>query len=197
VTKLSNRFEITAIPPRERDLADQPFTVRVATLDVAGAVTAVLMASYGELLAMFYNAEALEQALPLISKANPSLLGSGRYYVAEEPSGKVIGCGGWSMERPGSCEVTPGMSHARHFGTTPAWTRQGVASAILTRCIRDSETRGARTMEAYSTLAATGFYKKLGFLIVNTIDLSLRPGITLPSVHMRRHLNSNPGQSVS
>lgn len=161
------------------------FKVKVATSADTAAVSAVLAASYGKLLASHYSAESLSRALPLMSIANPVLLGSGKYYVAETGAGEIIGTGGWSLERPGTTEVTHGLAHARHFATDPRWTGRGVASAILSQCIRDAEPQGAQSMEAYSTLAAVGFYRAHGFIVVDSIDVPLAPGITLPAVLMR------------
>lgn len=161
------------------------FTVRVATPADTAGVSAVLAASYGKLLASHYSAESLNRALPLLSTANPVLLGSGKYYVAETAAGEIIGSGGWSPERPGTTEVVHGQAHARHFATDPQWTGRGVASAILSRCIRDAAALGIRSMEAYSTLAAVGFYRAHGFIVVGSIDVPLAPRITLPATLMR------------
>ncbi len=145
--------------------------VRVATTADAVAVSEVLAASYGELLTADYDAAVLARALPLMSKANPVLLESGRYYVAETADGRIIGAGGWSVERPGSTEVIDGLAHVRHFATDPRWIGRGVATAILTRCSNDAAAAGARTMEAYSTLSAVNFYQALGFVTVGTFDV--------------------------
>lgn len=154
----------------------------------AAAVSEVLAASYGELLPADYDAAVLARALPSMSKANPVLLGSGKYYVAETADGRIIGAGGWSVERPGSTEAIDGLAHVRHFATEPRWIGRGVARAILTRCINDAEAAGARTMEAYSTLSAVNFYRASGFVTVATFEVNLAPGLNLPSVHMKRHV---------
>lgn len=174
---------------QEHMMALSRYTVRVATPADGAAITAVLAASYGELLAAHYDAELLERALPLMSKANPVLLTSGKYYVAATSKGEIVGCGGWSFERPGTDDVVRGLAHVRHFGTDPRWTGRGVAKAILSRCIRDAEAQGVQVMEAYSTLAAVVFYRALGFVIVSPIEVMLAPGIKLPSIHMRRGTN--------
>ena len=167
-------------------MTEPMLTVRVATPGDADGVTAVLEASYGKLLAAHYSAALLDQALPLMSKANPALLGSGKYFVAEANNVGIIGCGGWSLERPGTTEVVGGLAHVRHFATHPRWISRGVAKAILTRCIHVAAAHGIHTMEAYATLAAVEFYRKLGFAVVAPIDVVMAPGVSLPSVVMRR-----------
>lgn len=161
------------------------FTVRVATPSDAAGVSAALAASYGKLLTSHYSAEQLDRALPLMSAANPVLLRSGRYYVAETSAHQIIACGGWSLERPGTTEIVQGLAHVRHFATDPNWVGCGIASAILSRCIRDAAALGTRSMEAYSTLAAVGFYRTHGFFVVASIDVPLAPGFGFPSTLMR------------
>lgn len=175
-----------AVKYREKVMSKPPFKIRVATPADAAAVTAVLASSYGNLLAGHYEAADLDRALPLMGRANPVLLRSGRYYVAEVAAGQIIGCGGWSLERPGTTEVVDGLAHVRHFGTDPLWTRRGVAHAILSKCICDAEAHGVCTMEAYSTSVAVNFYRTLGFLVIDAVKVTLAPGVSLPSVLMRR-----------
>jgi GNAT superfamily N-acetyltransferase len=114
-------------------MAEKPYALRVAGPADAEAVTALLAASYPALLAAAYTADVLAATLPLMTKANPRLLASGTYYVAEADGGSLAGCGGWTAEMPGSGEVVPGVGHIRHFATHPQWTRRGVASAMLVR----------------------------------------------------------------
>lgn len=166
-------------------MTDPQFTIRVATLADGAAVTEVIAASYGNRLAAHYDAALLDRALLIMSKANPVLLNSGKYYVAETSDGEIVGCGGWSLERPGTTDVVPDTAHVRHFATDPRWTGRGVARMILSRCIRDAEAQDVQVIDAYSTLAAVDFYRTLGFVVIAPIDVPLAPAITLPSVHMR------------
>jgi GNAT superfamily N-acetyltransferase len=113
----------------------QPFRIRPSMVANADAVTRLLTTSYTDLLADHYDAALLVDVLPNITTANPALLDSGTYYVAEAADAGIIGCGGWSFERPGTRDIIEGLAHVRHFGTDPRWARRGVAKAILSRCI--------------------------------------------------------------
>jgi N-acetylglutamate synthase-like GNAT family acetyltransferase len=132
----------------------------------------------------------LARALPLISRANPALLNSGRYFVAHDGENRIVGCGGWSLDRPGTGELEGGLAHVRHFATHPSWVRRGVAKALLLRCIRDADAHGARAIEAFSTLAAVDFYAALGFEVIQETKVELTPGLAFPSVRMRRSISS-------
>lgn len=170
-------------------MSEQRYKVRTATPADSSAVTGVISASYGNLLAAHYDAALLRRALPLMTKANAALLASGTYYVAEADTSEIVGSGGWSFARPGTTDVVPGTAHVRHFATDPRWLGRGVAKAILQHCITEAGSRGASIMEAYSTLAAVEFYRALGFVVIGPIDVALAPGLLLPSLHMKRDLN--------
>lgn len=115
----------------------------------------------------------------------PLSVGSRKYYVAEYGGGEMIGAGGWSFERLGTMAIAPGLAYVRHFATHPNWAGRGVASEILSKCISEVISQGGDCMEAYSTLAALGFYQKHGFVIVAPIDVPLASGTMLPSMLMR------------
>jgi GNAT superfamily N-acetyltransferase len=78
-----------------------------------------------------YDAFFLSAALPLMTRANPTLLQSGTYYLSETQDGTIIGCGGWTFERPGGGEVVPGLVHIRHFATHPDWIGRGIGTALV------------------------------------------------------------------
>jgi GNAT superfamily N-acetyltransferase len=169
-------------------MAERRYALRVATPADAEAVTALLAASYPTLLAEAYAPDLLAATLPLMTKANPKLLASGTYYVAEVDGGSLAGCGGWTAEKPGSGEIAPGLGHIRHFATHPEWTRRGIASAMLVRCLEEAKVRGVTTMDAFATLSAEDFYRAHGFVPIGPIDVLMTPEIELPSVWMRREL---------
>jgi GNAT superfamily N-acetyltransferase len=169
-------------------MAERRYALRVAGPADAEAVTALLRASYPALLASAYEADVLAATLPLMTTANPKLLASGTYYVADVDGGSLAGCGGWTPEKPGSGEIAPGVGHIRHFATHPAWTRRGIASALLVRCIEEAKARGIATLEAFATLSAEEFYRAHGFVPIGPIDVPMTPEIILPSLWMRRAL---------
>ena len=164
------------------------YAPRVATPDDATAVDALLQASYPTLMASAYDEGLLVPALMLMTKANLSLLASGTYYVAESRGGLVVGCGGWTRERPGTSMVETNLAHVRHFGTHPAWTNRGIGRAIYQLCETVARAAGVITFECYSSLNAEKFYSALGFKSIRRIDFELGPGAVLPGVLMRRQI---------
>ncbi len=169
------------------------FSVRPATPDDASAVTALLEASYPVLMTAGYDDATLALALPLMTRANPALLKSGTFYVAETPDGRLVGCGGWTFEHPGSGKTEPGLVHIRHFGTHADWTGRGVGRAIFERCLNDAGSSGARKFQCYSSLNAEGFYTALGFRAVRREAVRMSDELTLPVVFMERPIPDDAG----
>ena len=159
-------------------------TVRVSTLDDRETVSSLLRASYPKLMQPAYDSKLLEQVLPRMTVAQPGLLQSGSYYVAETANGAVVGCGGWTRERPGTSEIEAGVGHIRHFGVDPDWTRRGVGRALFGRCKSDAQDAGIVKFECYSSLNGEAFYSALGFHRVARIDVDMFDGLSFPSVRM-------------
>ena len=166
------------------DFRASPVSIRRATIDDRAGVTQVLKASYPVLMKQAYDKEVLARALPVMTVSQPALLNSGTYYVAETSDGTIVGCGGWSKERPGSNEVRPRLGHVRHFGVHPNWTRQGIGLSIYHSCVEDAKAAGINRLECYSSLNGEPFYQALGFKSLETIDLPMSEGVHLPSIRM-------------
>ena len=160
--------------------------IRTATPDDQNMLSALLASSYAELKGS-YDPHGLDSALPYMSRANPKLLASGTYYIAEI-DGAAAGCGGWTVEKPGSGDVAEGVGHIRHFATHPAFLRLGVARRLLDHCLEEARGAGIRTMMSQSTLPAEPFYASAGFQRVGAIEVEMSPGLILPAIEMRLEL---------
>jgi GNAT superfamily N-acetyltransferase len=158
--------------------------IRIAKPTDSDAVGALLASSYSSLLGASYDSEKLSRALPHITKANPALLSCGTYYVAETDTGNVVGCGGWTAEKPGSGEITEGEAHIRHFAVHPQWVRRGIGTSLLARCFNDARSLGIRKLHCLSTLNAVRFYEAFGFDAVGPVDVRLEPALTIPCILM-------------
>lgn len=162
------------------------FAVRIATPQDDASLCALLEASYPTLMSPSYDEAVLAKVLPLITKANPSLLSAGTYYLAESGDRVVVGCGGWTRERPGTGERVPGLAHIRHFATHPSWIGQGVGRGIYSLCEQQARSAGVRKFECYSSLNAEKFYAALGFRAVRRIKITMGQNISVPGVLMER-----------
>lgn len=161
--------------------------VRVAGRGDMSAVDALLARAYPRLLKADYPGSVLVTALPLISRANPSLVTSGSYFLAENDEG-LLGAGGVTRARPPGAAAGRNWAHVRHVVTDDRALRRGVGRAIMSAVVARALDWRAAGLEAMSTRTAVPFYAALGFDLVAEIDVPLRPGITIPAVRMRRRL---------
>ena len=160
---------------------------RVARPEDHAAVSDLLSRSYPVLMAPAYPADLLAQALPVMTRANPALLASGRYAVIEGAEGILAGCGGWSRERPGSGEVTPGLAHIRHFAIDPAYLRRGLGRRLYDWCAHAARGEDMTAFECHSSLNAEPFYHAIGFARVGTLNIDFGP-CALPAIVMTRKI---------
>jgi N-acetylglutamate synthase-like GNAT family acetyltransferase len=170
-----------------------PHSVRVACPADSEAVGALLLASFSSLLSGHYDREMLDMALPLLTRANTTLLASGSYYVAESEAGALVGCGGWSTAPPGSGDIVQGEGHVRHFAVHPSWSGRGIGTSLLARCFVDAGLV-VRTLYCYSSLNAEPFYKARGFGAIGSIDVPSGPGLKFRSILMKCEL-ARPAES--
>jgi GNAT superfamily N-acetyltransferase len=178
---------MTDIAPASK--AEAGYEVSIATAEDALGVTALLEACYPPLFAKGYDDATLKTALPRMIVANPRLLASGNFFIAVEHRGAIVGCGGWSRERPGSNESVAGEGHVRHFATHPAFLKRGIGRAIFARCKEQAMAQGIRRFDCYASLVAVDFYRALGFSAVGPMDLNLGPGVSIPGVLMRAEMS--------
>jgi N-acetylglutamate synthase-like GNAT family acetyltransferase len=164
------------------------YSIRIADLSDSDAVSALLAASYSILFPAHYSSETLRSALPHMIKANPKLLASGTYYVAEAEQGNLAGCGGWTAARPGSGEIVEGEAHIRHFATHPDLVRWGVGGNLLARCFSDARHLSIRKLIVFSTLGAERFYEAFGFKRIGPIEVPMGQSLMFPAILMSREL---------
>jgi GNAT superfamily N-acetyltransferase len=81
-------------------------------------------------------------------------------------------------------EAERSLKRKRTFATLQLirrWTRQGIGSALLARCIGDARSFGIRRLHCFSTLNAERFYWAAGFNTVGLIDVQLGPDMAFPA----------------
>lgn len=161
--------------------------VRVAGPGDVAAIDTILQKSYPALMASVYEPALLARALPLMVKANPRLLASGTYYLAEAES-EPAGCGGWTFDEPGTGALEPGIAHIRHFGVRPDCTGKGVGRRLYQRCEADARAAGASRFMCFASLNGEAFYRALGFASERAVDVPMGPGLAFPSILMSRSI---------
>lgn len=156
--------------------------VRTATRRDISAVDALLARAYPRLLKDSYAPHVMVTAVPILSRAQPALVTSGRYYVVDGYEG-IIGAGGWS--RGGRDRTT---AEVRHLVTDDRFVRQGIGRAIMDTVFDAARAEGCTRMRCMATTYALPFYLAIGFAVRTPTMVTLQPGIDLPVVEMTKSL---------
>jgi len=169
------------------DMTD--ITIKVADRSDLADIDALLARSYPALLKADYPPSLLVTAIPLISRVNPKLVASGRYFVVRDGEGEAVGAGGWSRSNPNTGQAgAPSTGHVRHVVTHHERTRHGIGRALMGRIFDDARAAGILRLDCFSTLTAVPFYSACGFSADQSLTIELRPGIEFPAVLMHRSL---------
>ena len=132
--QFSELKNFTVVEPHEtrvKTTGGQTIVMRIARKADFDAVDALLAQSYPKTLTGHYAPSVMALAMPKIARANMRLLRSGRYFLAQSESGRVLGAGGYSLEAPGGRRSIPGTAHIRHVVTDHAHQGRGIGRAIL------------------------------------------------------------------
>lgn len=170
---------------------DNSLTLRLARPDDLTAVDDLLGRSYPRLLKADYPPSIMAGLVPMIARARPELLGSGRYFVVEGAGGRVLGAGGYSLTASRGVRaeaIRPVSANIRHVATDPDATRQGIGRRLMQAVFAAAEGEGVRVYDCLSTRTAVPFYASLGFAVVGPVEVPITPGMRFPAVRMQRQI---------
>jgi N-acetylglutamate synthase-like GNAT family acetyltransferase len=177
--------------------------IRQAVLADVPALQSLIRASVLSLQTGEYTAQQREQALELVFGVDTQLIEDVTYFVAEaEADGNQVlaGCGGWSKRKTlyGSdhcagredalLEPDHDAAKIRAFFVHPEWARRGVGSRILEVSEAAAVAAGFRRLEMGATLTGVPLYRARGYIEGEQREVPLRPGVSLPIVHMVKQL---------
>ncbi len=171
--------------------------LRLARLDEADRIDALMKASTADLFPHFYGAEQTAAAVRFIASADRTLIEDGTYFVIEAGGG-LVGCGGWSRRDKlytGSGDAA-GDARLLDPATEPArvramfvgadWTRRGLGTRILEACETAARAEGFRTLALVATLPGLPLYEHYGFSIVEHVEVKMPDGTTIPGAAMQK-----------
>lgn len=174
---------------------------RLAAPDDVPAIRALVVRSARGLSVGFYTPEQIEAAIVHVFGVDSQLISDGTYYVIDAPDG-LAAAGGWSKRRTlfGGDQMKstqdplldPAIDAARirAFFVDPQWARQGLARALYSLCARAASAAGFQRFELMATAPGEPVYTRLGFRIVERVELVLPPNVSVAFTRMTRDLGS-------
>jgi GNAT superfamily N-acetyltransferase len=151
-----------------------------------------------------YSPEQLRRALEVVYGVDTQLIADGTYFVVEargekgarESTPVIVGCGGWSRRKTlyggdqfAGRESTPldpikDAAKIRAFFVHPTWARRGIGGMILKACEAAAAAEGFHRLEMGATLTGVPFYRAKGYVNLESVEVPLGAGLTLPIVRM-------------
>jgi N-acetylglutamate synthase-like GNAT family acetyltransferase len=174
--------------------------LRVATLEDAPAIDALMKVSGAILFPREYDERQAASAVEYVARVDPMLLEDGTYFVLEA-DGELVGCGGWSRrDKPytGSGEsagdarmLDPSVEAARvrAMFVRADWTRRGLGRRILEECEAAARKEGFRELYLVSTKPGLPLYLSYGFEPLEELDVTMPDGVAIECVSMEKRLD--------
>jgi GNAT superfamily N-acetyltransferase len=172
-------------------------SLRNAVLSDCPVLEALIARSIHALGAGDYSHEQIEAALRGAFGVDRQLIVDGTYYVAEIGT-RIVACGGWSRRRTlfggdahtarDATQLDPAHDAARirAFFVDPSVARQGIGSALLTRCETDATAYGFRRFELMATLPGSRLYAARGYVAGAPVFYRLTPALTIEFIPMAK-----------
>lgn len=171
--------------------------LRLARLDEADAIDALMKASTADLFPLFYGAKQTAASVRYIASVDRTLIEDGTYFVIEDGA-ELVGCGGWSRRDRLYTGSGEGAGDARLLdpATEPArvramfvradWTRRGLGTRILEACEAAAKTERFQTLALVATLPGLPLYERYGFSIVEHVEVQMPDGTTIGCAAMEK-----------
>jgi GNAT superfamily N-acetyltransferase len=179
---------------------DQP-VLRIATLDDASRIEALMKESIAALFPHFYNEQQSESAVRYVAQVDSMLLEDGTYFALESGD-ELVACGGWSKrdklytgsgESSGDVRVLdPSREPARvrAMFVRADWTRRGLGRRILVKCEAAARRDGFRQLSLVATLAGLPLYLAYGFQPLEEYEVTMPDGVALACVSMEKPIDT-------
>lgn len=160
----------------------------------------IIEASVRGLQPDFYNPAQIESALKSVYGVDSRLIADGTYFAAEDASGLLVACGGWSKRRTlyggdqylgredSLLDPARDAAKIRAFFVHPDWARRGIGGMILQACEDAARLAGFTRLEMGATLSGVAFYRAKGYTLAEGQEVPLGNGASLPIIRMTKVL---------
>lgn len=175
----------------------------------------IIEASVRGLQAEDYSPSQIEGALASVYGVDSQLIVDGTYLVAEfaakdgkneEGKNPIVACGGWSKRRTlyggdqyaaredSLLDPARDAAKIRAFFVHPDWARRGIGTLILEACEKAAVEAGFKRLEMGATLSGVAFYKAKGYMEIESQQVPLGNGESLPIIRMAKDVEATEGR---
>jgi GNAT superfamily N-acetyltransferase len=174
--------------------------LRLARLDEADAIDALMKASTRDLFPNYYDATQTSSAIAFIAAVDRALIADGTYYVAEVNE-ELVACGGWSRRdklftgsggAAGDARLLDPRrepARIRAMFVRADWTRRGLGRRILVACEDAARGEGFQMLALMATLPGRPLYEAYGFISTGDAVVNLPDGQMIHCVAMEKPIS--------
>jgi GNAT superfamily N-acetyltransferase len=174
--------------------------LRLARIDEADAIDALMKASTRDLFPSYYDAAQTAASVKYVASVDRALIEDGTYFVADA-EGDLVACGGWSRRDKlySGSEEAAGTARLLDPRREPArvramfvradWTRRGLGRRILEACEAAARAEGFRTLALMATLPGRPLYEAHGFIGEGDSDVTMPNGVQIRCTAMHKPLD--------
>jgi GNAT superfamily N-acetyltransferase len=162
----------------------------------------VIDSSVRRLQAQDYSPAQIEGALKSVYGVDSQLIADGTYFVAQistrQNKIEIVACGGWSKRKTlyggdqyaaredSLLDPARDAAKIRAFFVHPDWARRGIGTMILDACENAAREAGFTRLEMGATLSGVAFYRAKGYTALESLEVPLGNGESLPIVRMAK-----------
>jgi GNAT superfamily N-acetyltransferase len=174
--------------------------IRLATFDDVPGIEALMKRSIKGLGLEHYSDQQIDACCQFICVPDSQLIEDKTYFVAVNPEGNIVGCGGWSFRNLLSAgheataqsgkKLDPATERARirAMFVDPAYSGQGIGSKILKQSEQAARDHGFSKGTLAAMLSGFVFYKAKGWKPIKEETLALPNGVGIGVVIMEKDL---------
>ncbi len=181
-------------------LNPEPFSIRVACQSDVAVLRDLIETSVRGLQTADYTPQQIDGALRKVFGVDSQLIADGTYLIAENDSGMIVGCGGWSKRKTlyggdvwsaredSLLDPAKDAAKIRAFFVHPNWARRGIGTLILEACETAALDAGFTRFEMGATLTGVPLYSARGYTALENLAVPLGEGLALPIVRMQKQI---------
>lgn len=185
-----------------KDLIPERFAIRVARESDVPGLRDLIDGSVRGLQTADYTPQQIDGALRKVFGVDSQLIADGTYLVAENDSGIIVGCGGWSKRKTlyggdvwvaredSLLDPAKDAAKIRAFFVHPNWARRGIGTLILKACETAALEAGFTRFEMGATLTGVPLYSARGYTALENLAVPLGDGLVLPIVRMQKRIRA-------
>jgi GNAT superfamily N-acetyltransferase len=176
-----------------------PLKIRLAVPEDMAVLSPLMNDAIATLLTPFLPPEGVAASFEVMG-LDTQLIADGTYFVVEDETGAIGGCGGWSRRATlfggdhsagrdaALLDPAKDAARVRAMYTHPAHVRRGIGRLVLQTCEAAARAEGFSRCELAATLGGEPLYRACGYHDIEPFFAKTSSGYEVPLIRMGKAL---------